>query len=379
MIKFNVPNRSSLDGKYLGQLLNDHEAKFSGDGPYSKKCSQLIETMLGGGKALLTTSCTDALEMAAILCDIKEGDEVIMPSFTFVSTANAFVLRGAKLVFIDIRPDTLNIDETLIEAAITPKTKAIVVVHYAGVACEMDEILAVANRLNVPVIEDAAQAYWSFYRGRPLGSFGKFATFSFHETKNIHCGEGGALIVNDPQSIRRAEIIREKGTNRSEFVRGEVDKYTWLDIGSSFLPSELNSAYLLGQLEQAKDTTDRRLKIWENYFSALEPLEKKGFIKLPKVPSHCKHNGHIFALTLQTECARDDLKSHLRESGIESASHYVPLHSSPAGQSFGRFFGKDTYTTDLSLRLLRLPLHSHIEAGSPENIVKSIFAFFGVK
>jgi dTDP-4-amino-4,6-dideoxygalactose transaminase len=337
-IPFNKPVTQFFEPTTYNQL-----TKFCGDGKYTQKCSEFFERKFNVKKCLMTTSCTHALEMAAILIDIQPGDEVIMPSFTFVSTANAFVLRGAKIVFIDLRPDTMNIDEKLIESAITSKTRAIVPVHYAGVACEMDTILEIAKKYNLFVIEDAAQGVMSTYKGQALGSIGHLGTFSFHETKNYHCGEGGALLINSEQFIERAEIIREKGTNRSRFFRGQVDKYTWVDIGSSYLPSELNMAYLWGQLEASEKINQDRLKTWNRYFDGLSYLASKNFIELPKIPSNSEHNAHMFYIKLKDLEARTILIEKLKEKKIQTAFHYVPLHSSPAGQNMGVFHGKDSH------------------------------------
>lgn len=354
MIPFNKPCYTGNERKNLEQVFANN--KFSGDGPFTKKCNEWFETRFGCQKALLTTSCTHALEMAAILADIQPGDEVIMPSYTFVSTANAFVLRGAKTVFIDIRPDTMNIDETLIEAAITPKTRAIVPVHYAGVPCEMDVIMDIAHRHNLFVIEDAAQAILSTYKGRYAGTIGHFGCFSFHETKNIQCGEGGALLINDEKFIERAEIIREKGTNRSKFFRGQVDKYTWVDVGSSYLPSELNAAVLYAQLEMAREITVDRLNSWKKYYESFESAGIDKQCDLPVVPPECEHNAHMFYLKCGNIHERDGLITHLKDNGITAVFHYIPLHSSPAGLKFGRFHGVDRYTTVESERLVRLPM-----------------------
>ena len=354
-IPFNKPLTTGKEIEYIRKAIANR--KLSGDGSFTKKCHTWFEEHFGCTKALLTTSCTHALEMAAILADIQPGDEVIMPSYTFVSTANAFVLRGAKIVFIDIRPDTMNMDETLIEAAITEKTKAIVPVHYAGVACEMDTIMEIARRHNLLVIEDAAQGVMSKYKGKYLGIIGDMGCYSFHETKNYTCGEGGALIINDERFIERAEIIREKGTNRSKFHRGQVDKYTWVDIGSSYLPSELNAAYLYAQLEMAEEINENRLATWNQYYDGLKPLQEKGLLALPHVPEDCQHNAHMFYIKAKDLDERSRLIEHLKDKGITSVFHYIPLHSSPAGKKMGRFHGKDYYTTQESERLLRLPMY----------------------
>ncbi len=353
----NIPfNRPFLVGSELEYIRQAHaNGRLSGDGVFTKQCHQWLESHLGVGKALLTHSCTAALEMAAILLDLEPGDEVIMPSFTFVSTANAFVLRGAVPVFVDIRPDTLNIDENLIEAAITPRTRAICVVHYAGVACEMDTIMALARRHGLKVVEDAAQGIFSTYKGRALGSIGDLAALSFHETKNVISGEGGALLINDPALVERAEIIREKGTNRSRFFRGQVDKYTWVDIGSSYLPSELIAAFLAAQLEHGSEITARRLAIWERYHAWAAPLEAAGALRRPIVPADCNHNAHMYYLLLAGLKERTAFIEAMKAADIGTVFHYIPLHSSPAGQRFGRTAGELPHTDAISERLVRLP------------------------
>lgn len=349
----------------------------AGDGVYSRKCEEWFEGILGCKKALFTSSCTHALEMAAILIGIKEGDEVIMPSFTFVSTANAFVLRGAKVVFVDIRPDTMNIDEKYIEAAITERTKAIVAVHYAGVGCEMDIIMKVAQRYNLFVIEDAAQAISSQYKNKSLGTIGHLGTYSFHETKNISSGgEGGLLIVNDEKLAARAEIVREKGTNRKQFFRGEVDKYSWVDVGSSYLASELQAAYLWGQLQSINDIMKKRLKIWEYYYESLKYLAESGNITIPRHYDKHEHNGHIFWLKMKTLSERDALLTYLRKNNIYAVFHYVPLHSSEAGFKYGSFHGTDQYTTHESERLVRLPLFYNMTEEQRNHVVYTITQFF---
>lgn len=360
MIKFNQPY---MTGRELWLISQAHaNGHLSGDGSFTKLCHQWLEAQTGCRKALLTHSCTAALEMSALLLDLKPGDEVIMPSFTFVSTANAFVLRGAVPVFVDIRPDTLNIDESLIEAAITPRTKAICVVHYAGVGCEMDAILEIATRHGLAVIEDAAQGIFSTYKGRPLGSIGPLGALSFHETKNVISGEGGALLVNDDAYIERAEIIREKGTNRSRFFRGQVDKYTWVEVGSSYLPSEIIAAFLTAQLEQAHEITARRLAIWDRYHEWAAPFESDGLLRRPVVPAECVHNAHMYYLLLPSLSARTKFIESLRDRGIGSVFHYIPLHSAPAGRQFGRTHGNALpITDDLSDRLVRLPLWVGLE------------------
>lgn len=375
MIPFNRPPHTGNEDQYVLSAMRSD--KISGDGQYGQLCQHWFEQQLGCKKALLTPSCTQALEMAALLIDIQPGDEVIMPSYTFVSTANAFVLRGAKIVFVDIRPDTLNMDETLIEAAITPKTKAIVPVHYAGVACEMDTIMEIATRHGLFVIEDAAQGMMSTYKGRPLGSIGHMAAYSFHETKNFTSGgEGGLLIINDAQFVQRAEIIREKGTNRSQFFRGMVDKYSWVDVGSSYLPSEIQAAYLWGQLELAQEITKNRLTTWNYFHSALNCLEESGAIELPTIPKDCIHNGHMLYLKTKNFDERTRLLDHLKTDGIYAVFHYVPLHSAQAGRQFSRFHGVDQFTTNESERLIRLPLFYGMDKPTGEHIVQSVFIFF---
>lgn len=351
-------NRPFLTGNELSNIQDAHKfGVLAGDGPFTKKCHVYLECMTGTPKALLTHSCTAALEMAAILLDIKSGDEVIMPSYTFVSTANAFVLRGATPVFVDIRDDTLNLDESLIEAAITPRTKAIVPVHYAGVSCEMDTILDIASRHKLAVLEDAAQGVMSTYKGRALGGIGDLGAYSFHETKNVICGEGGALLVNNPEYATRAEIIREKGTDRSQFFRGQVDKYTWQDVGSSFLPGELSAAFLWAQLEEAQTITQQRLDIWNRYDQLLEPLEQAGKLRRPIVPVDCGHNAHMYYIILDEGIDRQSVIDGLKADGISAVFHYVPLHSSPGGMRFGRIGSKMTVSDDLPERLLRLPMY----------------------
>lgn len=350
-------NRPYMTGHELDLIAQAHaNGHLSGDGEFTKRCHRWLEQNTGCQMALLTHSCTAALEMAALLLDLQPGDEVIMPSFTFVSTANAFVLRGAKPVFVDIRPDTLNIDESLIEAAITSRTRAICVVHYAGVACEMDPIMEIAGRHGLKVVEDAAQGIFSSYRGRPLGSIGTFGALSFHETKNIISGEGGALLVNDGEFCQRAEIIREKGTNRSQFFRGDVDKYTWVDIGSSYLPGEITAAFLAAQFEEGESITRRRLAIWGRYHAWAEPLERDGLVRRPVVPAHCQHNAHMYYLLLPGLEQRSDFIRLLRENGVGAVFHYVPLHSSPAGMRLCRSHGDMGVTDEMSDRLVRLPL-----------------------
>ena len=353
-IPFNNPYMTGRELEYISQAhANGH---LSGDGPFTRQCHAWLEQRTGCRKALLTHSCTGALEMAAVLLGLQPGDEVIMPSFTFVSTANAFVLRGAVPVFVDIRPDTLNLDESRIEAAITPRTRAICAVHYAGVGCEMDAIMSIADKHGLFVIEDAAQCILSNYQGRPLGGIGHLAALSFHETKNVICGEGGALLINDERFVERAEIIREKGTNRSKFFRGQVDKYTWVDIGSSWLPGELNAAFLAAQLEHADEITARRLEIWQRYYDWSAGLEAIGAVRRPIVPPHCGHNAHMFYLLLPNLERRTAFIAQLRNSGILAVFHYIPLHSAPAGRRFGRSDGELPVTDDVGDRLVRLPL-----------------------
>lgn len=356
MIHFNKPPLTGHEEKYVLEAMRS--TKLSGDGLFSKRCQQWFEEKLECAKTLLTPSCTHALEMAALLIEIQEGDEVIMPSYTFVSTADAFALRGAKIVFVDIRADTMNIDETLIEAAITPKTKAIVPVHYAGVACEMDVIMEIASRYNLFVIEDAAQGFDAFYKGKALGTIGHLGAFSFHETKNISSGgEGGLLLINDARFEQRAEIIREKGTNRSQFFRGMVDKYSWVDIGSSYLPCELQAAYLWGQLEMATFIQEQRLKNWNYYHEQLSFLAENGKIELPFIPKECVHNAHMFYIKVKDLETRTALLEMFKEENIGAVFHYIPLHSAPAGLKYGRFHGTDVHTTNQSERLLRLPMY----------------------
>jgi len=354
----NIPfNKPYMTGKELHYISQAHDkGVLAGDGDFTKQCNAWLEQRIGCQKALLTHSCTAALEMVAILVDIQPGDELIMPSYTFVSTANAFVLRGGIPVFVDIHPDTLNIDETKIEAAITPRTKAIVPVHYAGVGCEMDAIMDIAQRHGLLVIEDAAQCIMSTYKGRALGSIGHMATLSFHETKNIISGEGGALLINDVHFAERAEIVREKGTNRSQFFRGQVDKYTWMDIGSSYLPGEIIAAFLWAQMEEAQTITQRRLNIWQKYHEALAPFELAGVLRRPIIPNDCRHNAHMFYILLESLKQRTAIISKLNEQGVNAVFHYVPLHSSPAGKRYGRVSGEMKNTEELSDRLLRLPL-----------------------
>lgn len=373
-IPFSKPTEVGAERKYLEQALS--AGRLSGDREFSCRCSERLIQLIGVSGALMTPSCTHALEIAAILLGLEPGDEVIMPSFTFTSTANAFVLRGVRIVFVDIRPDTLNLDETLVEEAIGPRTKAIVPVHYAGVACEMDALLAVAGRYGLWIVEDAAQAIGASYKARPLGSFGQLAAFSFHETKNLQCGEGGALLINDANFFARAEIIREKGTNRSQFFRGEVDKYNWVDLGSSYLLGELPAAFLYAQLQRLEEVATDRLRVWEQYRRRLTGLEQKGHVELPVVPVHCSHNAHIFYVKLTDGSMRDRLLRFLKERSIGATFHYVPLHNAPAGRKFGVFCGEDRYTTKESRRLLRLPLYYRMTGDDVDHVCDVIERFF---
>ncbi|CAX57732.1 TDP-4-oxo-6-deoxy-D-glucose transaminase [Erwinia billingiae Eb661] len=375
MIPFNAPPIVGTELDYMKSAMGS--GKLCGDGGFTRRCQQWMENKFGSKKVLLTPSCTASLEMAAILIDIQPGDEVIMPSYTFVSTANAFVLRGATIVFVDIRPDTLNMDETLIEAAITDKTKAIVPVHYAGVSCDMDVIMALAAKHHLFVIEDAAQGVMSTWKGKALGTIGHIGCFSFHETKNYTAGgEGGATLINDPALVERAEIIREKGTNRSQFFRGQVDKYTWRDIGSSYLMADLQAAYLWAQLEAASAINAQRLRLWQNYYSALQPIAASGRITLPTIPSTCQHNAHMFYIKLHDIDDRTALINWLKEAEILAVFHYIPLHSSPAGQRFGRFHGEDRYTQSESERLLRMPLFYNLTDNNQQTVINSLLSYF---
>ena len=374
MIKFNVPPFTGKELEYMKIAIS--EGKICGDGCFTKKCNEWIENNTKTEKALLTTSCTHALEMAALLSDVRPGDEVIMPSFTFVSTADAFVLRGAKIVFVDIRPDTMNIDESLIEEAITPKTKVIVPVHYAGVSCEMDTIMDIASRHGLKVVEDAAQGVMSSYKGKALGTIGDFGCYSFHETKNYSMGEGGALLIRDKKDVEPAEIIREKGTNRSKFFRGQIDKYTWVEQGSSYLPSDLNAAYLYAQLELAEEINNNRLDSWQSYKEGLVELQNAGKIELPYIPKDCIHNAHMFYLKAKDVEERTRLIDYLKSHDILSVFHYVPLHSAPAGIKYGRFYGEDRYTTKESERLLRLPMYYGLKKDEIEKIEELINKFY---
>lgn len=375
MISFNIPPYTGNEDQYVLDAMKSN--KLSGDSKYGQMCQTWFQQKLIGSKALLTPSCTQALEMAAILIDIQPGDEVIMPSYTFVSTANAFVLRGAKIVFVDIRPDTMNIDERLIEAAITPRTKAIVPVHYAGISCEMDIINDIAQRHQLFVIEDAAQGMMSSYKGRQLGGLGDLAAYSFHETKNFTSGgEGGLLIINDERFTHRAEIIREKGTNRNQFFRGMVDKYTWVDLGSSYLPSELQAAYLWGQLEKAETIISDRLTSWSAYHNALTDLVSIGKIELASIPKESIHNGHMFYIKCMDLNERTELLAYLKSKDILAVFHYIPLHSAPAGRRFGRFHGEDRYTTIESQRLVRLPLWYKMPEEIRQRVTDNIISFY---
>lgn len=374
MINFNVPPYTGKELDYMKEAIENQ--KICGDGPFTKKCSEWIEEKTGTAKCLLTTSCTHATELAALLTDIGEGDEVIMPSYTFVSTADAFVLRGAKAVFVDIRPDTMNIDENMIEDAITERTKAIAPVHYAGVGCEMDTIMEIANRHHLAVVEDAAQGVMASYKGKPLGTFGDYGCFSFHETKNFSMGEGGALLIRDEKNIEAAEIFREKGTDRSKYYRGQVDKYRWQNYGSSYLPSDMNAAYLYAQLEMADEITQARMDRWNQYRTLLMPLADDGRIELPYIPDYCTHNAHMFYIKTKDMEERSRLIEFLKARGIMAVFHYVPLHSAPAGIKFGRFHGEDKYTTKESDRLLRLPLFYKLTADEVEYITEQIKLFY---
>ena len=373
-INFNVPPYAEKAAEYIQECVKNQ--KICGDGEYTKRCSQWFEKRTGTAKCLLTTSCTHATELAALLADIQPGDEVIMPAYTFVSTADAFVLRGATPVFVDIRPDTMNIDEKLIEAAVTERTRAIVPVHYAGVSCEMDTIMDIAGRYNLTVIEDAAQGVMSSYKGKALGTIGDFGCFSFHETKNYSMGEGGALLIRDEKNIENAEIIREKGTNRSKFYRGQIDKYTWVNFGSSYLPSDMNAAYLYAQLEIADEINQARLALWDRYYEGLKPLEDGGKLTLPTVPEGCVHNAHMFYVKTKDIQERTAFIDHLKANGILSVFHYIPLHTAPAGIKFGRFHGEDRYTTRESERLARLPMYYGLTLEQVDHICGKIKEFY---
>ena len=374
MIPFNVPPFIGTELTYVKEAIDAH--KICGDGQFTKKCHAFLEERFGAQKALLTTSGTTALEMATLLCGLKKGDEVLVPSFTFSSTATAIVLTGATPVFVDIRPDTMNIDETKLEAAITDRTRAIMAVHYAGVACEMDTIMGIAARHGLKVIEDAAQGVMSTYKGRALGTIGDFGCYSFHETKNYSMGEGGALIIRDPENNDAAEILREKGTNRARFFRGQVDKYTWVDYGSSYLPSDMNAAYLWAQLREADRINDNRLAIWNKYSQAFAPLAEAGRVEVPTIPEGCVHNAHMYYLKLRDLEDRTAFIQYLKDKGIVAVFHYIPLHSAPAGLKFGRFHGEDVYTTRESDRLVRLPLYYGLTAEDQQHVIDTALAYF---
>ena len=374
MIDFNLPPFTGKETEYMLEAVRAH--KVCGDGAFTRCCSAWMEQRFGAAKVLLTTSGSTALDMAAWLCDLQPGDEVILPSYTFSSTANAFVMAGAKLVFVDIRPDTMNLDETKIEAAITEKTKVIVPVHYAGVSCEMDTILDIARRRRLMVVEDAAQGVMSTYKGKALGTLGDFGCFSFHETKNYTMGEGGALVINRPEYIERAEILREKGTNRAKFFRGQVDKYTWVDFGDSCLPSDLNAAYLWAQLEMADAINEDRLATWNAYDRAFQPLKEENGVELPVVPEGCIHNAHLYYLKCRDLSQRTRLIAFLKEQGVQAVFHYIPLHSAPAGLKFGRFHGRDEFTTKESERLVRLPLYYGLKKEDRQRVIDAVWAFF---
>lgn len=373
-ISFNRPPFVGKETEYIKEAV-EKNGMICGDGPFTKKCSQWMKERFQTKNVLLTTSCTHALEMAAFLADIQPGDEVIMPSYTFVSTADAFVLRGATCVFVDIRPDTMNIDETKIEEAITEKTKAIVPVHYAGVSCAMDEIMAIAKKYNLKVVEDAAQGVNAFYKGKALGTIGDFGCYSFHETKNYSMGEGGAILFQDDRYLEPAEILREKGTNRSQYFRGQIDKYTWVGYGSSYLPSDMNAAYLWAQLEEADKINDKRLSIWNFYHEELKELEDKGVLERPYIPEYATHNAHMYYIKVKDLRVRTKLLAYLKERGILSVFHYVPLHSATAGKKFGRFHGEDVYTTKESERLCRLPMYYSLSLEEAAEVVKALEEF----
>lgn len=374
MIPFNVPPIVGTEESFIHEAVKSH--KICGDGQFTKRCNEWLEQKFHATKVMLTTSGSTALDMAALMCDLKPGDEVILPSFTFSSTANSFVLAGATLVFVDIRPDTMNIDETKIEAAITEKTKVICPVHYAGVACEMDTIMEIAKRHNLMVVEDAAQGVMSTYKGKALGTIGDFGCFSFHETKNYSMGEGGAIVINNGKYIEMAEILREKGTNRSKFWRGQVDKYTWVDFGDSYLPSEINAAYLWAQLEVADEINDNRLATWKAYDEAFRPLAHEGLIEVPAVPEGCIHNAHMYFIKLKDLEDRTAFVTYMKEKGVGCVFHYVPLHSAPAGLKFGRFDGEDEYTTKESDRLVRLPMYYGMTVEDRKYVIESALEYF---
>jgi len=374
MISFNIPPFTGNEITYIKEAIDSH--KICGDGQFTKKCNTWIEERMGAGKALLTTSCTHATEMAALLLDIKEGDEVIMPAYTFVSTADAFVLRGAIAVFVDIDPQTMNINADLIEDAITERTKAIVPVHYAGISCDMDKIMMIAQKHHLAVIEDAAQGVMSTYKGKALGTIGDYGCYSFHETKNYSMGEGGALLIKDLKNADLAEVIREKGTNRSKFHRGQIDKYTWIEAGSSYLPSDMNAAYLWAQLEMADVINEDRLNSWNYYYEAFDDLKEQGCIELPYVPEDCTHNAHMFYLKTRDINERTKLITYLKEHGVLAVFHYIPLHTAPAGVRYGRFHGEDIYTTKESERLLRLPMYYKLDRNDQDKVIELIYNFY---
>ena len=374
MINFNIPPFTGKEFDYMQEAVKN--MKICGDGPFTKKCDEWMEKRFNAKKVMLTTSGSSALDMAAMLCGIQPGDEVILPSFTFSSTANSFVLAGAKLVFVDIRPDTMNIDEKKIEAAITDRTRVICPVHYAGVACEMDTIMDIARRHNLLVVEDAAQGVMSTYKGQALGTIGDFGCYSFHETKNYSMGEGGAIVINNEKYIEKAEILREKGTNRSQFYRGQVAKYNWVDFGDSYLASDLNAAYLWAQLEMADEINNNRLATWNTYYEAFKPLEEKGIIELPTIPDGCVHNAHMFYIKCKDLETRQKFISFMKENDILCVFHYVPLHSAPAGLKFGRFVGEDEHTTADSDRLVRLPLYYNIDSSDVNEIINTVRRFY---
>lgn len=377
MINFNIPPFIGTEFEYMKEAVKNR--KICGDGPFTKKCDEWMEKKFNAKKVLLTTSGSSALDMAAFLCGLKQGDEVIMPSFTFSSTANSFVLAGAKLVFVDIRPDTMNIDENKIEAAITDKTKVICPVHYAGVSCEMDTIMEIAKKHNLLVVEDAAQGVMSQYKGKALGTIGDFGCYSFHETKNYSMGEGGAIVINNDAYIERAEILREKGTNRAQFFRGQVAKYNWVDFGDSYLQSDLNAAYLWAQLEKAEEINNNRLKTWIAYYDAFKELAEENVIELPTIPEGCIHNAHMFYIKCKNLEIRQSYINFMKENGILCVFHYVPLHSAPAGEKFGRFYGEDKYTTSNSDRLVRLPMYYNMDQEDLKKVIHMTLEFFKTK
>ena len=374
MISFNKPPYVGEEIKCIEEAVKAQ--KICGDGQFTKKCNKWFEDKTGAAKVLLTTSCTHATELAALLLDIQPGDEVIMPAYTFVSTADAFVLRGATAVFVDINPKTMNIDENLIEDAITEKTKAIVPVHYAGVSCEMDKIMEIAKKHNLYVVEDAAQGVMSTYKGKALGTIGDYGCYSFHETKNYSMGEGGALLIRDGKNAELAEIIREKGTNRSKFFRGQIDKYTWVEAGSSYLPSDMNAAYLWAQLQKADEINENRLQSWNRYYEGLKDLKEAGKIELPYVPEYCEHNAHMFYIKAKDLEERSALISYLKENGVTAVFHYIPLHTAPAGKEYGRFHGEDKYTTKESERIIRLPMYYELDEQDAKKVMDLIHTFY---